>query len=220
MQGINVDTASKPDLRAALKASLDEIDELRRSVSRLIRQSAIPTVVHHVSHVEDSVPAGWSERNGIEIPRADGVFESATAWVRIKHGIIVGAGLRNQSILHLAISLELLDQGAEHHGNLYRDWRAAFLSQLDPEKSGGKGTDNPAAWSKEDRYSKLLRRTDQDFLSAMDCIVAIRPKARHLAAFQHNQKGFIDAFKTVGKAMNEINREADDALNKTLDHPS
>ena len=208
---IDVDTASKAELRATLKALLPQLTNARAAVNRLLRQPA-PPPAGHARHPDDAVPPGWSERHGIDIPRADGIFESGAAWVRVKHGAIVGAGLKNQSILSLAISLSLLDQGAEHHGSLYKDWRAAFLSCVDPGTSGGRGNDNPQAWSKEDRYSKLVHRVEKDFLNAMDCIVASRPKSRHLAAFQNNQAAFVEAFKTVARAMVEVNREADAAL--------
>lgn len=204
-------TAKKPELRVALKTALEELKILRDSVGRLLRQSPAPTVTSHTSREDDSVPAGWAERHGVTIPRADGIFESATAWLRIKHGVIVGAGLKNQSILLLAISLELLDQGAEHHGGLYKDWKSAFLSRLDPTKSGEAGSDNPDAWSKEDRYCKLLRRVEPDYLAAMDCIVSAHPRAKHLAAFQGNQAQFIEAFNLVARTMNEINRDAEAA---------
>lgn len=190
------------------KKIINEVGRLRDSVRRLLQQSPAP-VTTLAGREDDSVPPGWAERHGITIPRAEGVFESATAWVRVKSGVIVGAGLKNQSILSLAISLELLDQGAEHHANLYRDWRAAFLSRLDPTRSGDEGSDGTEAWTKEDRYSKLIHRIDKDYLDAMDCIVAARPKAKHLAAFQNNQDAFIGAFKTVVKVMVEINHEAE-----------
>lgn len=161
---------------------------------------------------QDVVTNEWLKRYGIHIPRADGIFESSEAWVRIKNGNIIGAGLKNQSILFMAISFGLLDQGAAHDGNLYKDWRAAFLSRLDPSKSGDEGSDNPDAWSKEDCYSKLLHRVDQDNLEAMNCIVALKPRAKHLAAFQANQHAFIAAFQLVAVAMAEIKRNAEDAV--------
>lgn len=195
------------------KKIIDEVERLRDSVGRLLRQSSPAPVISHASRHDDFVPAGWTERHGIEIPRADGIFESSGAWVRIKHGAIVGAGLKNQSILSLAISLEHLDEGWADRGDQYKDWRAAFLTSVDPVKwSAEEGRGDPDAWSKEDRYSKLQRRVDQDCLSAMDCIVASRPKAKHLAAFQANQKAFVEAFKTVAQAMVEIDREAEEAL--------
>jgi hypothetical protein len=208
MQVSDVEGLKKPELKTRLKDSLQELDRLRESVGRLIKQSNTPYPIKCHNPDGDSVPDGWAARHGITIPRADGIFESASAWVRVKHGVIVGAGIKNQSILCLAISLSLLDQGAEHHGNLFKDWRAAFLSRLDPSRSGQSGSDNPDAWSKEDRYSKLLHRVDQDHLAAMDAIVAIRPKARHLAAFQANQNAFVAAFETVARAMVDINDEA------------
>ena len=167
------------------------------------------------------MPAEWAERHGISTPRADGIFESPEAWIRVKHGVIVGAGLKNQSILLLAVSLGLLDQGAERHGSLYKDWRAAFLSCVDPAKwSAEEGRGDPEAWSKEDRYSKLQRRVDQDSIAAMDSIVAGRPKAKHLAAFQARQQAFVEAFHTVAKAMSAINQEADEALDALRGHQS
>ncbi|WP_435008002.1 hypothetical protein P12x_005269 [Tundrisphaera lichenicola] len=193
------------------KKIIDEVYRLRDAVRRLIPQSPAPSLPVVAGRGDDSVPTGWAERHGITIPRAEGVFESVAAWVRVKNGVIIGAGLKNQSILSLAISLDLLDQGAEHHGNLYRDWRAAFLSRLDPATSGDAGSDGSEAWTKEDRYSKLIHRVEKDYLNAMDCIVASRPKAKHLAAFQANQEAFVEAFKIVAKAMVEINHEAEQA---------
>jgi hypothetical protein len=205
-------TAKKPELKAALKSVLSDLEAARDTIGRLLnRHQAQPAVtLRHIPHPDDSVPPGWAERHAIAIPRSDGIFESATAWVRIKHGVIIGAGLKNQSILHLAISLELLDQGAEYHANLYRDWRAAFLSRVDPGKLGDEGSDSVEAWTKEDRYRKLLIEVDKDYMEAMDCIVAIKPKARHLAAFQHNQQGFVDAFHVVARAMADIERRAEE----------
>ena len=214
MQPIDVDSLNKHELRAAVKAARHENEGLRESVARLLRQANPPPAGRAPHHPDDFVPAGWAERHGVAIPRADGVFESAAAWVRVKHGVIVAGGLRSRSILSLAVSLDLLDQGAEHHGSLYRDWKAAFLSRLDPGTSGEGGIDNPDGWSKEDRYSKLLRRVDQDNLAAVDCMVAARPKARHLAAFQGNQGAFVTAFRTVASAMAAITREAADALDR------
>lgn len=214
--------ARKKHLLAMLLKAVGQNRQLRATVARLSKLSTQPPVLRHAGHADDSVPPGWAERHGIVLPRAEGVFESATAWVRVKHGAIVVAGLKNQSILHLAISLDLLDQGAERHGSLYRDWRAAFFSRLDPTRSGGEGSDTPDAWSKEDRYSKLLHRVDQEYIAAMDAIVALKPKARHLAAF-HGPKNatkeqvdeaqgvFVAAFLTVARAMAAINREAEQA---------
>lgn len=200
-----------------------EVERLRESVRRLIHNPGVPGIPKHKQHDSDFVPTGWAERRGVVIPRADGVFNSDEAWVRVSHGVIVAAGLKNQSILSLAISLGNLDQGLEFHGNQYRDWRAAFFSRLDPSRSGGEGSDNPQAWSKEDRYSKLLHRLDHDYIAAMNGIVAQKPKARHLAAFlgkknatkeeiKEGQEVFVKAFKTVVDAMAEINRQADEAL--------
>lgn len=211
---IDPDTATKAELKAAVKATLPELVKLRDSVGRLLRQAPVPKVPCHPGRDDDTVPPGWPERHGVAIPRADGIHESPEAWVRVKGGTIVGAGLKNQSILLLMVSLGLLDQGAEHHGNLYKDWRAAFLSKLDPTKSGEPGGGDPEAWSKEDRYSKLLHRLDKDLVTAMDSIVASRPKSRHLAAFQDHQKVFSGAFLLVADAMRAINREAEDALKR------
>lgn len=194
------------------KKLLDEVERLRESVSRLLKQPAA-LKASPVAHPDDFVPAGWTERHDIAIPRAEGIFESQTAWVRIKHGIIVGAGLKNQSILSLMVSMDLLDDGWVNRGHQYKDWRAAFLSSVDPSTwTAEEGRGDPEAWSKEDRYSKLQRRVDQDHIAAMDSIVASRPKARHLAAFHAKQHDFVEAFKVVGRAMGEIDREAEEAL--------
>jgi len=207
---IDFSKATKPELRKALQSSHAENKHLKETVGRLLRRPDQPAP-RQPGREDDVITPGWADRHGISIPRAEGIHESPEAWVRVKGGTIVDAGLKNQSILLLMISIGLLDQGAEHHGSLYKDWRAAFLSRLDPTKSGEPGGGNPAAWSKEDRYSKLVHRVDKDLLAAMDGIVAARPKARHLAAFQRNRATFAGAFLKVAEAMREITRQAEDA---------
>ena len=111
------------------------------------------------------------------------------------------------------VSMEQLDHGWVSRADQYKDWRAAFVSSVDPVKwSAEEGRGDPLAWSKEDRYSKLQRRVNQDHIAAMDSIVASRPKAKHLAAFHANQGAFVGAFKTVAKAMAQIDQEAEKAL--------
>jgi hypothetical protein len=213
MQGTEIESLKKSELKKILQSSLRELEGLRESIGRLLRAAASPTVLRHQSHRDDFVPVGWSEQHGIHIPRADGIFESATAWVRISHGVITGAGLRNQSILSVMISLRLVDEGEERSAMFYTDWKTAFLSGVDPVKwTAERGRGDPDAWSKEDRYSKLLHRVDQDCLFAMDAIVAVKPKAKHLAAFRNNQSKFVDALGFVVKAIRDINREAEEAL--------
>jgi hypothetical protein len=209
----DVESLNKPELKNKLIASLQELTHLRDSVGRLLRQANPPLVVSQRCHPSDFVPSGWTEQYGINIPRADGIFESPTAWVRVIHGVITGAGLKNQSILSMMFSLRLVDEGEERSARLYSDWKAAFLSCVDSVKwtvEGGRG--DPAAWGKEDRYSKLLHRVDQDSLFAMDAIVADRPKAKHLAAFKNNKPKFVEALVTVVETIREINREAEKAL--------
>jgi hypothetical protein len=129
--------------------------------------------------------------------------------------VITGAGLKNQSILSVMISLRLVDDGEERSARLYTDWKAAFLSCVDAVKwTPENGRGNPAAWSKEDRYSKLLHRVDQDCLFAMDAIVAEKPKAKHLSAFKNNQQKFVEALGIVVATIRDINREADEAVVK------
>ncbi len=210
---IDLATASKPELRAVLKTTIEKNKTLSDSVARLLRQSNTASIINHPSRPDDFVPGGWTEQHGINVPRADGIFESPTAWVRIAHGVITGAGLKNQSILSMMISLRLIDDGEERSARLYTDWKTAFLSTVDSVKwSAEEGRGDPEAWSKEDRYSKLLHRVDQDCLFAMDAIVAEKPKAKPLAAFRSHQPKFVKALGIVVKAIRDINREADEAL--------
>jgi hypothetical protein len=213
---LDVETLKKAELRDALKASLQELTALRDSLGRMLRTSAVVTPARHRSHDDDFVPSGWAEQHGIHIPRSDGLFESPTAWVKLAHGVITGAGLKNQSILSMMISLRLVDAGEERSAMLYADWKTAFLSGVDPVKwtvEESHGT--PGAWSKEDRYSKLLHRVDQDCLFAMDAMVTSKPKAKHLSAFRSNQPKFVAAFKIVVNAIRAINQEAEKELEKS-----
>ncbi|OWK42176.1 hypothetical protein FRUB_04254 [Fimbriiglobus ruber] len=96
---------------------------------------------------------------------------------------------------------------------LYTDWKMAFLSGVDPVKwTAENGRGDPDAWGKEDRYSKLLHRVDQDSLFAMDAIVAVKPRAKHLSAFRNNQTRFVEALGVVVRTIRDINREADKTL--------
>lgn len=212
---IDLENASKPELRAALKKAIENVEKLKDAVGRMMRQSNTAPVINHPSRPDDFVPAGWAEQYGISIPRADGIFESTTAWVRVAHGVVTGAGLKNQSILSVMISLRLVDEGEERSARLYTDWKTAFLSCVDSVKwSADEGRGDPDAWGKEDRYSKLLHRVDQDCLFAMDAIVAEKPKAKHLSAFRNNQQKFVEALRMVVATIREINREAEKALDE------
>ncbi|WP_088255381.1 hypothetical protein [Fimbriiglobus ruber] len=213
MQQIDVEKAGKAELRAALTASIGRVNELSAAIERLLRRPSNPSPIRHTGRDDDFVPAGWAEQHGIAIPRSDGIFESTTAWVRVSHGVITGAGLKNQSILSMMISLQLVDEGEERSAMLYTDWKMAFLSGVDPVKwTAENGRGDPDAWGKEDRYSKLLHRVDQDSLFAMDAIVAVKPRAKHLSAFRNNQTRFVEALGVVVRTIRDINREADKTL--------
>jgi hypothetical protein len=99
-------TADKKHLLEKLLTTLKENVRLKATVTRLMRQTGKPPVVRHAGRVDDFVPMGWVDQHGIRIPRADGLFESPRAWVRITHGVITNAGLKNQSILAVMIAAE------------------------------------------------------------------------------------------------------------------
>ena len=62
MQVNDVEGLKKPELKVMLKDSLQELDRLRATVGRLLKQTNTPHPIKHPGHNEDSVPGGWTER--------------------------------------------------------------------------------------------------------------------------------------------------------------
>ena len=204
--------ANKKQLLAKLLPTLAENARLKDSVDRLLKKHSTPPIVRHLGRSDDFVPVGWIERHGIDVPRADGYFESPVAWVRIVHGVITNAGLKNQSLLSVMIARDILDSGAEHHAKLYKDWRAAFFARHEAARYSDVGSGDPDAWSKEDRFSKLLRAVERKTLRYIDAIVAPNPKEKHLASLNTDPAPFVKEFSVLARAINQINGDADDAL--------
>ena len=212
MQDIDWQKANKKQLLEKLVPLLQENVRLRDSVGRLMKTRGEPFVIQHHGHEDDFVPAGWAERHCIKIPRADGFFESKVGWVRIRNGVITMAGLKNQSILESLISRELLDAGSENQANVYSDWRAAFFSRVEAARYSDSGVGNPDAWSKEDRFSKLLKAVDRVQLRYVDILITRHPKEKDVGIANTDPQPFIRAFEKMALAMAQINRDAADAL--------
>lgn len=99
---------------------------------------------------QDVVTRQWLERHGIRIPRASGVFQSDSAWVKVNSaGIIVAAGERDQTVLAWLVESETLNSGDVDYGIAYVTCRSAerayrrqmgYKSSLDLSVlSGGNG---------------------------------------------------------------------------------
>jgi hypothetical protein len=201
--------ASKGQLHKALLKQTEENQRLRESVARLMKRQGNVVPALHRGEPEDFVPVGWVERHGIEIPRADGYFESSLGWVRVKTGIITNAGLKNQSVLSLMILKGLFDSGAERDANMYMDWRAAFFARVEAARYSNEGIGDPDSWSKEDRFSKLLKAVERRVLRRVDAIVTSYPKEKDIKLFNEDAEVYIQAFRRMAKAMTQINRDAD-----------
>lgn len=204
--------ATRKQLIEKLLPTLEENQRLRESVERLMKAREAAPVLHHFSKPDDFVPAGWPERHGLIIPRADGYFESPKAWVRVIHGVITNAGLKNQSILSVMIAAKKLNERADKYANLYIDWRAAFFARIEAARYSDEGSGDPDAWSKEDRFSKLLKAVDRVHLRRVDVIVTSRPKEKDVAAYHDKPADFVDSFRKMARAVNQINRDADEYL--------
>lgn len=204
--------ANKKQLLEKLLPTLEENERLRESVTRLMNSRQAPTIIHHISHPDDFVPAGWPERYGITIPRADGYFESERAWLCVTHGVIASAGLKNQSLIAMVVAAGKLPERAEKHANVYMDWRAAFFARIEAARYSNEGTGDPEAWSKEDRFSKLLHLVARLHLRRVDAMVTARPKEKDIAAFNKRPDEFLESFKITVQAISKINRNADQYL--------
>ncbi|QDV34926.1 hypothetical protein [Tautonia plasticadhaerens] len=202
--------AKKKDLLKQLRLTLAENRQLKQSVERLMRKQGQAATARHPGHADDFVPCGWPEQHGIAIPRADGYFQSGTAWVRILHGVITHAGFKNQSILASLIEKGVLDDGSQTHASIYADWRAAFYAVTEAARYSNVGTGDPEAWSKEDRFAKLLEKIDRKDLRLVDILVSSHPTEKQVIGVCANREPFLDAFRRMADAINTINRDADE----------
>ena len=98
----------------------------------------------------DVVTEEWIQRHGIQIPRAAGVFQSGTGWVKVNgSGEIVAAGERDQTVLAWLVENQTLGYADVDYGIAYVTCRSAdrayrrqmgFKSSLDLSAlSGGSG---------------------------------------------------------------------------------
>ena len=97
----------------------------------------------------DVVTQQWLDRHRIAIPRAAGVFQSATAWVKIVSGSVVAAGEKDQTVLAWLVDNGTLGSQDVDYGIAYVTCRSAerayrrqkgFKSSLDlAALSGGGG---------------------------------------------------------------------------------
>lgn len=75
---------------------------------------------------QDVVTEQWVDRHGIRIPRAAGVFQSDTAWVKIDSaGRIIAAGERDQTVLAWLVEIQTLSSHDVDYGIAYVTCRSA-----------------------------------------------------------------------------------------------
>lgn len=75
---------------------------------------------------DDVVTEQWVSRHGIRIPRASGVFQSETAWVKISStGKIIAAGERDQTVLAWLVESKTLNSADVDYGIAYVTCRSA-----------------------------------------------------------------------------------------------
>lgn len=96
---------------------------------------------------EDLVTEQWLERHRIRIPRATGVFESGTAWIKVDaRGTIVAAAEKDQTVLAWLVERKILGLVDADYGIAYVTCRSAdrayrrqmgFKSSLDLSVLGG-----------------------------------------------------------------------------------
>ncbi len=97
----------------------------------------------------DVVTEQWLSQHGIRIPRASGVFQSESGWVKVgPGGKIVAAGERDQTILAWLVENETLSSADVDYGIAYVTCRSAerayrrqmgFKSSLDLSMLAGGG---------------------------------------------------------------------------------
>jgi hypothetical protein len=76
--------------------------------------------------VSDVVTEQWISRHGITIPRAAGVFQSPTGWVKIDgRGTIIAAGERDQTVLAWLVERNTLSYADVDYGIAYVTCRSA-----------------------------------------------------------------------------------------------
>jgi hypothetical protein len=79
--------------------------------------------------IGDIVTPEWLERHAIAIPRASGVFQSPTGWVRVdSHGTIVAAGESDERVIAWLVARGILD-------NADIDYAIAYVTCRDAHRS-------------------------------------------------------------------------------------
>lgn len=74
----------------------------------------------------DVVTPEWLLRHGVVIPRASGVFQSDTAWIKVDgRGVIVAAGERDQTVLAWLVDQGTLSSADVDYGIAYVTCRSA-----------------------------------------------------------------------------------------------
>lgn len=163
----------------------------------------------------DIVTAEWLTRHRVAIPRAAGVFDSPTAWVRVAPGgTIIAAGEKDQTVLAWLVDHGILEWADLDYGVSYVTCRAAqrslrkatgYKSCLHlPTLSGGDGlTCEQAA----DVFSLITRELGRknceiieyacDTTRTPDTPFNYRPPFRE--AFSALARAFGKAFKETGK---------------------
>lgn len=75
---------------------------------------------------QDVVTEQWLAQHGIRIPRAAGVFQSESAWVKVSSaGKIIAAGERDQTVLAWLVENETLSSADVDYGIAYVTCRSA-----------------------------------------------------------------------------------------------
>lgn len=81
---------------------------------------------------QDAVTEQWLDQHQIKIPRAPGLHESPSAWVKVNgRGVIVAAAKKDQTVLGWLITKGHLSRIDEEYAIAYMTTRSAFRGTLD-----------------------------------------------------------------------------------------
>ncbi|MCE9565831.1 MAG: hypothetical protein K8U57_27720 [Planctomycetes bacterium] len=170
----------------------------------------------------DVVNDEWVLRHGIRIPRAAGVFQSGTGWVKVNgSGEIVAAGERDQTVLAWLVDRQILGYADVDYGIAYVTCRSAdrayrrqmgFKSSLDLSAlSGGSGLSCEQAAQVFSLMRVEIGRENVEIVEyACDTIRSPETPANHKPNYRR-------AFTALAKAFDRAVKEVKDG--KISDEP-
>lgn len=127
----------------------------------------------------DVVTEQWLAKQDIVIPRASGLFESDSAWVKVdSNGVIVAASEKDKSLIAFFIARQMLKPCHAEYGFCFQEMRHAFLSRV---------TYKSNAVFLAQLFGRSVSQTDAESMYLTICTALGRPRVRLIQSVMENR---------------------------------